>query len=749
VGRKVTTTVGLEGFPEIVRANPGLVREIEIEVDEQDAPPWGVGETLRWVGGEHPRLDGPAKATGAAKYTQDVNRPRMAFAGLLGSPHAHARVTAVDASAAKAMAGVLAVRTFEGTRVVYAGQPVAAVCAESPALLDDALAAVHVTYAVEPAAVTTDDALRDGAPQVEPGRSNDRPPDARREVRRGDVDAAFAQGAVVVEAEYRTAVQTHSCLEPHGCVVEISPEGNATVWASTQATAGFAGGRFARELGVPPNRVRTLTEHMGGGFGSKFGALEWDVLCAAFARETGRPVHLMLPRRLEHLLGGNRPDSIQRLALAGTADGTITGLRGRTWGTSGTGEGQAGAANHSVYRFPALEMSQHEVTTFTAQGRAFRAPRHPQGFFALESLIDLYAAKAGLDPLAVRLANDPHPIRQVQWRLGAERIGWQAARASLPGTGDGPLRRGVGCAAARWGQAGRPPWVVDVALDRRGGVRLMNCSQDIGTGTKTVLAMAAAEELGVAPSAVEVRLGDTNDPAGPGSGGSTTLPSLVPAAREAALRAREALAALLAAEWGVGGAEVVWRGGAFRGPGTRSASFEEACRLIGDEGLRRSGTRRPNWDGPFGETAGCQFAQVAVDVETGVVRVERVVAVHDCGRVINRLTARSQVNGGVIQGISYALHEEKQLDRTVGDMVNPTLDTYRILGMADCPAIDVIFTSVVAGYNNAGVMGLGEPATVPTAAAVANAVFHALGVQVRELPMTPARVLAALAEAGR
>lgn len=747
--RTVTYRVGLENWERFKKQVPEAERELTVEIHELDAEPWPVGQPLRHVGHDVPRVDGPAKATGAARYTYDVNRAGMAFAGFVGSPHAHANVTRVDTTAAAALPGVLGVKAFEGTRVTYAGKIVAAVCAESETALADALAAVVVQYEVLPASVTTDDGMKAGAPTVSPQRgTNVVPP--RSPLRKGKVNEAFREAAARVEATYRTAIQTHSCLEPHGCVVEIGPEGDATVWASTQATAGFATGRFVRSLGVAPNKVRVLTEHMGGGFGSKFGALEWDVIGAEFARETQRPVRVMLPRRLEHLLGGNRPDSIQKLALAGSKDGRIAALKGEVFGTAGNGPGGTGASNFMVYEFPALDMTQSSVTTHTWRGAAFRAPRHPQGSFAMEGIIELYAHAIGMDPLEVRMKNDPHPVRQVQWRIGAERIDWKRNRRRVPGSDAGPVKRGLGCAASRWSspgrhRAGRQPLYVDMILDREGGVVVQSCVQDLGTGTRTVMAVLAAEELGTDPGRVDVRIGDTRFPAGPGSGGSTTAPSVGPAVRDAAVRAKEALIELLAREWEVDAATVTWHeDGVFRAPGGLHAGFASACALVGKDGLRVRGERRPNWDSPYRETAGCQFAQVAVDVETGVIRVEKVVAVHDCGRVIDTLTARSQVNGGVIQGISFALYEEKRLDRNLGDMVNPTLDTYRILGMADCPEIDAVMTSVVSGFNNAGMMGLGEPATVPTAAAVANAVFNALGVQVRELPMTPARVLAAL-----
>jgi xanthine dehydrogenase YagR molybdenum-binding subunit len=288
---------------------------------------------------------------------------------------------------------------------------------------------------------------------------------------------------------------------------------------------------------------------------------------------------------------------------------------------------------------------------------------------------------------------------------------------------------------------------VDVTVARDGAVTVASGTQDIGTGTKTVLAVLVAEELGIPPSSITVRTGDTTLPPGPGSGGSQTAASVGPAAREAALRAKEAIAAAVAAEWKADVERVSFAGGKVRGPGGKETTFAAACSLLGPEGASVSGQRRANYAGFHGETGGVQFAQVAVDVETGVVRVEKVVAVHDAGRIVDTLTARNQVNGGVIQGISYALLEERRLDRGTGDMVNPTHDTYRILGAADCPEIDVVFVKMDNGINNVGMMGLGEPATVPTAAAVANAVFNATGARVREIPMTPARVLAALAAA--
>jgi len=735
VPREITYVVGQAGGPQ---------REITVKVHDLDVDPWGVDAKLRVVGTDVPRLDADVKTTGVAKYTQDINRPRMAYCRLLRCFHAHATVSHVDASAAERMPGVLGVQVLVGAgkRVTFAGKGVVAVCAETEEQLADALDAVEARYDVLAGHVTTDDGRRETAKRVDPRRENSTV-SRRRGVERGDPEKALGAAAARVSATFRTQVQTHSAFETHGCVVEPNGDGTYTVWASTQGTGGFQVG-IARALGVGNDKVRVITEHMGGGFGAKLGGIDaWDRAAAIFARDLGRPVKAMLDRREEHLVAGNRPDCIQEMTLAANADGEITALVGNTHGTVGNGPGGAAATNTAVYRIPNVSMVQTTVSTFAGRARAFRAPGRPQGIFALDGIIDELANAMDIDPVEFRLKNDPHPLRQVQWRLGAERIGWERLRKDYPG--GGTVRRGVGCAAAIWGSKGSGNYVVQLAVTRDGSVTVSNAVQDIGTGTRTVLAVLVAEELGLPPERITVRIGDTNFPRGPSSGGSTTAPSIGPAAREAGYHARLGLAALLAESWECEPKGVGWSGTTFSGPGGKTASFDAACKLIGPEGLSVTGKRRPNYKQKFsGETAGCQFAEVEVDTETGVVRVLRIVAVHDAGRIVDTLTARSQVVGGVIQGVSYALLEDRRMDRNLGDMVNPTLDTYRILGMADCPKIDCLLTSIDSGFNNAGMMGLGEPVTVPTAGAVANAVSHALGVRMTELPITPARVLSAL-----
>ncbi|MCC7139702.1 MAG: xanthine dehydrogenase family protein molybdopterin-binding subunit [Planctomycetes bacterium] len=725
-----------------------VVAEKTIRHEDADPAPWGLDARLAVVGTEVSRVDGFAKASGAARYAGDQRPTGLAFARIVRCPHAHANVTRVDLDAVRTMPGVLAADETGGRRKTYAGAPVAVVCAADERSLDDAVAAVRVSYEVLPHVVDATEALAEGAAQVDPKRANRGDADGRGRGGgpAGDAQKALDEAELKVEATYRTQVQTHVPLEPHGSVATWSEDGKLTLWCSTQSVDAVRN-EMARRFQVPAADVRVVTEFMGGGFGCKFGPDPCDYEAVRLARATKRPVWCMNDRREEHLTGGFRPDSVQKLTLGGRRDGTMTVIAGECYGTPGNGQGGAGAANTALYDIPARGVTQFGVSTFTAHGRAFRAPGHPQGVFALEGLVDEFALAAGMDPLDVRRLNDKHPVRRLEWPVGAKRIGWAQHRRKVPGSDRGPVKRGVGCAGGVWYNAGGGSWRIDVAVARDGSVVVRSGVQDIGTGTKTVLAVLVAEELGVAPGAVRVEIGDSRFPPGPGSGGSTTAPSVGPAAREAGVRAREGVAAVVAAAWGVDADKLSFAGGRVRGPGGKETTFEQACAQLPSEGLSVSGVRRKNYEGFSGTCGGVQFARVAVDVETGVVRVEKVVAVHDAGRIVDTLTARSQVNGGVIQGISYALFEEKRLDRASGDMVNPTFDTYRIAGMADTPEIDVVFMDVANGINNVGMMGLGEPATVPTAAAVANAVANATGVRMRELPMTPARVLAALAAA--
>ncbi len=732
---------------------PGHEKIVEAKVPADEPVPWHLDDTLRTAGRPHSRVDAVLKVTGRAKFASDIRPKGLLHGKFLRCPHAHAKVRSIDASAAETLPGVRAVEIFPGKEVRYAWDFVAVVAADTEDIVRDALERIRVEYDVLPFVVGTEAAMAAGAPPVFQDR-----PDNVREMSRdrsdGDdterqVEEALRGAARTVEAVCRTQVQTHTCLETHGAVASFEGD-TLTVWASTQATFGVRGD-LAEIFGIPASSVRVITEHMGGGFGSKFGADAAIAWAARLSKKTGRPVKLMLDRREEHTSTGNRPDSVQKMRLAVGEDGKLGAYRIRTLGTGGIAGNGAGARNPMIYRFGKVDKREFAVLTNAGPLAAMRAPGHPQGSFALETIIDMAAEAAGLDPLEFRRRNDDHPIRSVQYGIGAERIGWDR-RAATPARG--PVRRGLGMAATRWGNPGGPPAEVIVRISRDGSVEVRNGCQDIGTGTRTVMGLVVAEELGLPLPAVKVFLGDTRDPVGPGSGGSMTIGSVTPAARQGAWLARRELLALAAEALGVPAETLDLRDGRVVSTAdpAKVMSFAEACRLIRTDVISATGRRRRDrYPGFSGENGGVQFVEVEVDTDLGQVRVVKVVAVHDAGRIIDPLTAESQVFGGVIQGISYALHEQRILDRQTGRMVNADMEFYKIAGSLDVPEIDCVLTDVANGINSTGVLGLGEPTVIPTAAAVANAVCNAIGARVFELPITPDRVLLALAnkESGR
>jgi xanthine dehydrogenase YagR molybdenum-binding subunit len=494
---------------------------------------------------------------------------------------------------------------------------------------------------------------------------------------------------------------------------------------------------------------------MGGGFGAKFGAGNVGVLATHLSKKAGAPVWLMLDRKEEHLSAGNRPSSHQRLRIGARRDGTLTAIHLVNYGTAGVGTGAgAGGPAQNMYACPNVLTEEADVFTNAGPAAAFRAPGHPQGCFALEQVVDELAERLGMDPLALREKIDESPSRRVERRLGAERAGW--SRRHAPGADPGPVKRGIGFAQSVWYRFTDMDSAVEVRVTRDGSVELLSGVQDIGGGIRTALAQVVAEELGLKPADVVVRIGDTAFPNGPASGGSVTTNSITPAARNAAWAVRRQLVALAAAELGAPAEKLQMADGrVFAEPyAAKSLTFRQVCRRMKTEQIAERSQRTQNYGAVPGQRqrmdlyGGVQFAEVAVDVETGVVRVERVVAVHDCGRPINPLALESQINGGIIQGVSYALFEDRILDRATGFMVNPNLEQYKIAGSRETPVIDVHLIEEYRGRSSTDAGGIGEPATVPTAAAIANAFYNATGARIREIPMTPARVLAALARKG-
>ncbi|MBE7557502.1 xanthine dehydrogenase family protein molybdopterin-binding subunit [bacterium] len=722
---------------------PGKYEERVVTLPEGEPKPYDADSKLSVVGSRHPRLDGFAKVTGQAKYAHDIRLPDMLYAALLSCPHPHARVKSLDTSAAENMPGVKAVVAAADQHVRFAGQYVAAVAAETLEQAERACRAIKVDYEPLPFVVDLEEARQPGAPKVFDNRdSNVRAADPTE---RGNLAEGFAAADAVVEATYKTQVQTHACMETHGLVAHWEAPDKLKVWSSTQGTFA-ARDNLARRFELGAENVEVITEYMGGGFGSKLGLRDFESAAVELARKAGRPVHLMVDRKFEHLSTGNRPNSVQVMKAGCTKDGKVTAWQVDSYGTSGIGGG-AGVANPSVYDFPAVRKTSADVYTNAGPGCPMRAPGHPQGIFAVESMMDELAYKIGMDPVEFRRKNNSHPIRDAEFELGMKAIGWER-RNQTPGAGPGPLHRGIGVASGRWSNVGErrnSRIQVRVAIHPDGGVEVENGAQDLGTGTRTIVGLLAAEELGLPVEALTVKIGHTSYPYGPASGGSSTAPGLAPTVRKAALLARRRLFEVVAPALQAQPEQLECRDGKITvvsDPG-KTMDWKRACGLLGTTPINELATRSDNFDGWQAEAAGVQFAEVEVDVETGRVRVLKVVVVQDCGTVLDRLTAESQVIGAVIQGISYALLEDRILDRTTGVMVNPNLEQYKIAGSWDMPEIEAIMYDAAIGYNNAGVNGLGEPPVTPTAAAIANAVYNAAGLRMRELPITPWRVLAA------
>jgi xanthine dehydrogenase YagR molybdenum-binding subunit len=415
----------------------------------------------------------------------------------------------------------------------------------------------------------------------------------------------------------------------------------------------------------------------------------------------------------------------------------------------------AGVGNiaQAMYDCPNFEMAQHDVFIHAAPGCPMRAPGNVQGAFALEQLVDELADKLGLDPLALRDRIDPSVARREERRIGAERFGWGRRR---PASADGgPVKRGAGVAQSFWPGIVQTSAACEVRLDRDGSVELRSSVQDIGSGIRTLPAQVVAEELGLRPEDISVRIGDTHFAPGPSSGGSKTAGSITPAARKAAYQVRKELFAAAAPALGAQPEDLAARQGRIfaRGSPSRDISFRQAASLLDKDAVSAVAERGDNYGGfrvssPMNiaheDLGGVQFAEVAVDTETGSVRVERVTAVHDCGRPMNPRQIESQIHGGIIMGISFALFENCLLDHATGRMVNADLEQYKLAGPHETPAIEVVVLENYQAISATDACGIASPATIATAAAVANAVYNAIGVRVHELPMTPAAVLAVL-----
>ncbi len=762
-------------MPKLIKIRNEIEGRIEEEFALVDAPkttPWDVEEELAIVGQPIPRVDGDQCVSGAAQYPSDLFLPGMLFGRFVRSPHPHARIKRIDATRALALPGVRAVLTAQtapdtiwkygrplfGDTVRYMGDEVAAVAADTFALARQATRMIEVEYEVLPFVIDPQAALSESAPKLsEKGNLMDGAPEAYD---RGDVDKAFKHADAIVEGEFETPTQVHNSFETHGCVATWEGD-RLTIYESTQNVHGVRDDA-AKYLGMQKNKVRVVKHYMGGGFGSKNSAGKYTVAAALLAKQTNRPVRFFLDRTEENLASGSRSSTKQHLKLGAKKDGTLIAMDLRAYVNAGAYASWVGITDGPVkelYDCKNVRTRVFNVFTNTGPFAPFRAPGFVEAMFALESLMDELAEKLGMDPLDFRIKNyarrspldgKPYSTNGLldAYQEGARAIKWYDRRKKIR-KGEGALRRGVGMASQIWYGAGGSPSYAQIKIHPDASATIITGTQDIGTGTKTILTQIAAEELGLPLEKFRIEIGDTAwGLFSMLSAGSMTAASVGPAVREAAADAKQQLLHVAAHFMGAKQSSVKIQNGIVRGV-KRGKPFEkplaEILDELGDMMIVGQGSRAPNPTNVAIRTFGAQFAEVEVDTETGAVRVLRIIASHDSGRILNPLTTSSQIEGGILQGMGYALMEQRVVDANTGKVLNPNLEGYHLPTMMDVPEIEVrMIDRADPLINNLGSKGVGEPPIIPTAPAIANAVYDAIGVRMRKLPMTRDVVLEAM-----
>ena len=712
---------------------------------------WPEAGERQLIGKRILRIDGPAKSSGRARYTYDINRPGMLIAKVLRSPYAHAKITALDTSEAEKLQGVKAVRVIQGvgTEIKWAGDEIVGVAAVSEEIAEDAVRKIKIEFERLPHLVNEEDLSQAG------DRAKQTTDD-----KKGDPDAAFIDaGAVVSEGFYGVAVITHCCLESHGNLAEWTGPENVKTWSSTQNVSGLPAqiGKALRDQGidVKDSNIETICDYIGGGFGSKFGPDRWGIEVAKLSKDAGgKPVKLMLERDAELVVAGARPSAFAKIKVAAKRDGTLTAWQSESWGTGGVG-GAGIPPLPYVLSIPNQRRQHSGVATNIGGARAWRAPNHPQACLLTMAALEDLAAKLNMDPIEFFLKNAdlaPNPelarIYKEELRKAREMSDWKKNWHPRGDKTAGHIKRGMGVSMHTWGGRAHPSTcMVTISPDDSAEVKLG--SQDLGTGTRTVIAAVAAETFGIPVNAVKVTIGDSSYPTSGASGGSTTVGGVSSSTRRGCVDARDELFAKVAPGLGAQPDQLEAIGGHIRVKGNPSKSlpWKQACAKLGVKPIQATGKNPGDCKLNAEGVGGAQVADVSVDTETGIVKVNKLYMVQDCGLIIDLKTAESQCYGAGIMGITYALYEEKIMDRQTGRMLNPNMEFYKLAGIGDIGEI-VVHMMTGPGYDERGVIGLGEPPVISPGAAISNAVANALGVRVPTLPLTPDRVLAALEKGG-
>jgi len=734
------------------------------------------------VGADLSRSDGPAKVAGAARYAGDFAAPRMAYAVMVQSTIAHGRIVRIDTARAGAAPGVVLVMThanapklaqdpmhaeppssravslLQDDAVRYNGQPIALVVAESLEQAQAAARLLHVEYAAEDAALDFA-AAKSGA--YTPKELAHGEPDASW----GTADAALEGAAVRHQATYTTPMEVHNPLEPHATLAVWNGD-ELTLHDATQGVAGVRK-TLAKKLGIAPEKIHVLSPYIGGGFGCKGSAWSHVALAAMAAKQARRPVKLVLERTQMFGPVGYRPPTEQTVALGAARDGKLVAIKHDVVSSTSTFEDwteSSAVLTRMMYACPNVSTTHKLIKLNLGTPTFQRAPGEATGSFALECALDELALKAGLDPLELRLRNyadsDPESgkafsskkLRECYARA-AERFGWSKRNGQPRAQRDGRWLIGWGMATATY-PANRQPASARLVLKPDGTALVQCCTQDIGTGTYTIMAQVAADALGIDAERVRVEIGDSAFPEAPVSGGSMTAATVTPAVLAAARAVRDKLVALAVNDdkspLHQSSADAVeLRDGwlRLRGETARGEPIPAVLARAGGKPLEATEEAKPD-DAVKAKYAthswGAVFAEVAVDPDFGEVRVRRVVACYSVGRLLNAKTARSQLLGGIVWGVGMALTEQAHVDRVSGRVLNANLAQYHVPVNADIGELDVTFVPEDdTTFNPLGARGIGEIGITGVPAAIANAVYHATGQRIRDLPITPDKLIGA------
>lgn len=751
--------------------NEGIITEVLVEVPDQ-LPDWGPDAKLDIVGQRIPKVDARYRVTGAAEYAFDKQPPGMLWTRAVRSPHPHARVVKIDTSAAEKIPGVVDIVHSQNTEpivhapnghvfnpeVSYVGDIVAVVAAEDPRVLPEAVRAVKVTYDVLPFVTDIRQAIAmnpaDGRKIFPHGVL------AKPTVRdRGNAAAGFVLADAVVEAEYLTQVVHHTTMEPHGCVAHWVDGYQLEVWDSTQSAFLIQMG-LTHAFHLPDSHVKVWMDFMGGGFGSKTGMWRYHAIATLLSKRTGRPVRMVNDRREEILDSPHRPMHMQQWRLGATKDGKLTAIEMKSYDVAGAFNGMftdISAVAHQLYECPNVHTEDTTVFLNLHQLSAMRGPANTEAMVGMEATMDLLAAKLGMDPIELRKRNyatkdqetgEPYSTKGLMdaYNAVSQSIGWTQKRRTTPGSDPGPKKRGVGLGSQIWSAAGGPPSNAVVEIQADGSVTIRSSVADIGEGPKTIFSMIVAEELGVPLSVVNPEFGHSDYPWDLGTFGSRVTASEGPAVRQAAYHAKQTIFTLAAPRLGVDPSKLDCKKGVVfvKDDPTKSIPFAKVA-AMSSHTIVGNGWRGPNNAKYMTQSFGAQAAEVEVDTETGVVKLLNLAAAHDCGRAINPMLVESQIHGGVDMAVGYGRFEEQVVDHRTGAPVTTNLFDYKVETAVDEPVIDAHIVEDVDNIaNHIGAKGMAEPPTMPTAPAIMNAVYDATGVWVREMPLSPERVLRAL-----